>query len=241
MAYERAPIAEAVIELRYAQPASQKDVEEATRRLRRSYFYQEVENIMEIKIDPGRGAAERNMIATGLKLSSLDRADQMMFRTNGFACSRLAPYLGWEPFVEGVKTGWTEWARIAGNTALIRIGVRYVNRIDVPNTSSQLIRMEDYLNISPKMPPEMIEPLSTYTMQVSCPLNSGAYTLVLITSSVPSPLVGFSSFALDLDVARDKDIPRRADAVWEILTEMRVLKNRIFEYCVTDRARSLFE
>jgi uncharacterized protein (TIGR04255 family) len=238
MAYLRPPIAEAVIELRFTQLASQKEVEDAARRMRNSYFYQDIENIMEIKIDAS-GVAERRVTASGLKLSSLDRADQLMFRTNSFACSRLAPYPGWEAFIERARVGWAEWTRIVGNRPLARIGVRYINRIDIPTSSNHLIRIEDYLNVSPKMPLEMTDPLSSYTMQVVSPLNS-SYTLVLSTSSVPSPLIGFSSFALDLDVARERDMPRRDDTLWGILAEMRVLKNRIFEYCVSDRARSLF-
>jgi uncharacterized protein (TIGR04255 family) len=241
MAYKRPPIAEAVIELRFVQSASQEDIEEAAKRMRGEYFYQDAENIMEFKIDPGLGTADRRIAGTGVKLSSLDRADQLMFRTNSFACSRLAPYLGWEAFIEKAWAGWAEWKMVAGNARLARIGVRYVNRIDVPATSNELIRIEEYLNVFPKTPPEMTNPLLSYAMQAVSPLGpSAGYALVLNTSSVPSPLVGFFSFALDLDVAREKDIPRRDDELREVLAEMRVLKNQVFEYCITDRARSLF-
>lgn len=49
------------------------------------------------------------------------------------------------------------------------------------------------------------------------------------------------SFLLDLDIGLTKDVPQKDDKIWEEIDLMRVHKNRIFEECVTDNARKLFE
>ena len=35
--------------------------------------------------------------------------------------------------------------------------------------------------------------------------------------------------------------PQNDDAVYELINRIRVAKNRVFEACITDRARELFE
>jgi uncharacterized protein (TIGR04255 family) len=240
MAYERPPITEAVIELRFAQAFPQTAIEDAAKRVRDEYFYQDPENMVQFTIGPTSEKSAQRVAWNGIKLSSLDRADVLMFRTNSFVCSRLAPYPGWDAFRARASRGWNEWKRVAGTPELARIGVRYVNRIDVPLQNNPLIRIEDYLNLFPRLPHQMPEPMAGYTMQVVTPLEPGNYTLTLSSSSIPSPLIGFASFVLDLDVAREGTLPRRDDEIWKVLEEIRVHKNRVFEYCVTDQSRGLF-
>ena len=64
--------------------------------------------------------------------------------------------------------------------------------------------------------------------------------LALNTATVAPPLIGFVSLALDLDVFREANLPQRDDDLWDIVNRMRGHKNRIFESCITDRARTLF-
>jgi uncharacterized protein (TIGR04255 family) len=241
MAYARPPIVEAVIELRFTQVVPEKTLERAAKRIKSDYFSEEIENLLQIEIDPATGATHRRVASRGRKLSSLDRTDQLLLRPNAFACSRLAPYTGWEAFFERAQTGWTEWKKVAGVIALSRIGVRYINRIDIPpGRPTEPVRIEDYLNVSPKMPTDIGTPLATYAMNVTWPWNENGYTVILNTSSVTSPLVGFVSFVLDLDFGKERDLPMSDDRIWAQVADMREIKNRAFEYCITDRARSLF-
>jgi uncharacterized protein (TIGR04255 family) len=243
MAYKRPPITEAVIELRFTRTFAQKTIEEVAKRLRGDYFYHDPEQMIQFTIEPATETTQRQTAWTGVKLSSPDRADVLMFRTNSFACSRLAPYMGWDAFRERANRGWSEWKRVAGPVELTRIGVRYINRIDIPiptQDDKPLIRIEDYLSLRPHLPVELTEPMTSYAMQVVLPLDEGRYAVVLNSSIVPSPLAGFASLVLDLDLSRERDLPKRDDAIWQVLDDMRVHKNRIFEYCITDRSRSLF-
>ena len=121
-----------------------------------------------------------------------------------------------------------------------RIGVRYVNRIDVPIENEGLVEFEEYLNVFPKSPAELDAPLTAYAMQVVRPLGADDCALSLNTATVAPPLIGFASIALDLDVYREANLPRRDDEMWDIVTQFRSHKNRIFEACITDKTRALF-
>jgi uncharacterized protein (TIGR04255 family) len=240
MAYKRAPITEAVIELRFAQSFAQETVEAAAKRLAPEYFYQEPETAMNLTIDASTQKTTGQTSWLGVKLSSLDRADVLIFRTTSFICSRLAPYPGWEVFSARAAHAWDVWKKAASRTELTRIGVRYVNRIDIPLEGNALIRVEDYLNVRPQSP-ELGEPMSSYAMQIVKPLGADDCGLILHSSTIPSPLVGFASFALDLDIFREMNLPMRDDGLWALVNKIRAHKNSVFESCVTDRARGLFD
>lgn len=241
MAYARAPITEAIIELRFAGSFSQSVVEAAGRRLRSDYVFFDPENAIQFKLEP---ATQKSEVATswqGIKLSSIDRTDNVFFRQTTFICSRLAPYTGWEDFFARTVSAWEAWKRAAGPTTLARIGVRYVNRIDIPVQNDTLLRVEDYLNVSPKSPENFAAPMSSYTMQIVRPLQIDDCSILLNSGTVPAPLIGFVSLALDIDIFREANLPPRDEDLWAILTRIRGHKNRVFESCITDRARALFD
>lgn len=240
MPYARPPIIEAVIELRFAATSSQPVIEAAARRLRDDYLFSDQENVVQFKLEPMAQKAEPSTLWLGVKLSSMDRTDSVLFRQDAFICSRLAPYTGWDDFFARTVRAWEVWRKSAGYTALSRIGVRYVNRIDIPLGNETLVQTEDYLNIFPKSPDDLVTPMSGYAMQVTRPLGVDDCVLTLNTATVPPPLIGFASIVLDLDVFKETSLPQRDDEMWSLLTRMRGYKNRIFESCITDRARALF-
>jgi uncharacterized protein (TIGR04255 family) len=240
MPYRRAPITEAVIELRFAQTIDSETVQKAVRRVRSEYTFEEPETGISAQLDMAAQKAEFQHAWSGVKLSSLERTDLSMFRTNGFACSRLAPYLGWEAFQPRATRDWDALRATTGPLALARIGVRYINRIDVPVATDVGIRVEDYLNVGPRSP-EVDEPITGFTVQIVRPLGVDDCGVILNSATVESPLIGFASFLLDLDVYREKDLPRRDDELWALIERMRHHKNRVFESCITDQARTIFD
>jgi len=236
--YPRAPIVEAVIEFRLARPLAQQALEKAAHRLRGTYPFSEAETGMNVSFT-STGGIDTSPAWTGVKLSSIDRTDVVMFRTVSFACSRLAPYTEWGEFRRRGEAAWQAFRRQADSIALSRLGVRYVNRIDVPSESGS-VNVQDYLTIFPTVPAAGAKLLTQYAMQVASAIGEDECNFVLNTGSVPSPLIGYSSFVLDLDVYRESNLPLKDDTLWEIVERMRRHKNRLFESCITDRARELF-
>jgi uncharacterized protein (TIGR04255 family) len=58
---------------------------------------------------------------------------------------------------------------------------------------------------------------------------------------VPSPIFGYSSLLLDIDIIKNQDLPNSQKALNAYLDIARVKKNEIFEMCITDMSRNLFK
>ncbi len=177
----------------------------------------------------------------GYKLTSKDQADVVQIKPNTMACSRLAPYHGWESFEPRARENWEIWRKTTKHTKIKRIGVRYLNRIDIPLRRGHKIDIEDYLTIFPKYPePHLLTSFTKYTMQVMGPFSIEGFYLIINTNVVKSPLIDHFSIVLDLDLSPQGDMPQRNDKVWEMINQMREYKNNAFEMCITDKARELF-
>ena len=242
MTYKRAPITEAVVEFRLGGVQEQSIVEKAAASLKKEYFYDEIEQLTQFEVDAAAAQKPPKVEVTwqGRKLSSLDRADVVIFRRGAFVCSRLAPYMGWEEFFPQIERGWSALRKAAGAIEISRIGVRYVNRIDIPVREGDQINAEDYLNYLPRSP-IAFNPMTDYVIQTSRPLGEDDLQFSLLSSTVPSPLINTLSLSLDLDVFREGNVPRRDDELWNLLNRIREHKNVIFEACITDRTRELFQ
>jgi uncharacterized protein (TIGR04255 family) len=241
MNYRRPPITEATIELKFAREFDQEQLEAAAKGVKEFYFYEDPDPFQHLEINPQTGQLKINTWI-GVKLSSIDRTELQLFRANAFVCSSLAPYPGWPNFNSRAKEGWKAWKKIAGVTELSRIAVRYINRIDIPNPEGRSIDPSNYLNLGVALPGDIGGPMASYAVQVVLPLGADDCRLVLNSSSMPfSPLIGFTSLLLDIDICREINLPKKDDAIWELLDRIRAHKNRVFEKCITDESRALFD
>jgi uncharacterized protein (TIGR04255 family) len=237
--YARPPITEAVLAVSYVTQLRQDVIEKAAGRLKKAYQSAEPETMTRFTVNTKTRESETTQSWSGVKLTSADQTDVLLCRSAEFVCSRLAPYPGWEQFRKRAERDWQIWRETVGSVQIRRIGLRYINRIDIPATETGL-KIEDYLKIAVALPEGPNTPISGYALQVSRPLESDKLKLTVNSATVPSPLIGHASLILDIDVFRDDDVPRRNDEMWMLIEKMRAQKNVMFENCITDRARSLF-
>lgn len=237
--YRRPPITEAVIEVRFGAPVTNDVVDKVAKRLADRYPLSEHGDISEIAVQIGdRPVLRQGPPLRHYKLRSLDAADILLLQPNSVAISRLPPYPGWEAILERFIRDYEDCRTWLGNPQPIRLGVRYINRIDVPSPGP--IRVEDYLQLVPHFE-NRDQMLTNYAMQVVLPVADGAYSATLNSATVPSPILAHQSFILDIDISREGDLPRKVEGLRQFLEEIRGHKNEIFESCVTDRARALFQ
>lgn len=238
--YKHPPIVEAVIEVRFVAAVPQELIEKAATRLSRDYESSEAEQMTEITIEAPTGKQQVKQEWSGSRLSSADKADILLLRRTAFVCARLAPYCGWDAFRARAEANWASWKRTAGHRDISRLGLRYINRIDVPITDGGF-QPQHYLNVYPQVATLRLPVVGEYTMQITSPTAVDEYGLRLSTAIVPSPLIGHHSVALDIDVFRDIKVPSRDEQLWSALDTMRIHKNRFFEASITDQARKIFD
>jgi uncharacterized protein (TIGR04255 family) len=237
--YKRPPIAEAVIEIRVQDPISKELLDRLKDRLLK-YYPALPQQTMALNVEIGEKAAKLQQQFEAYKLTSGDGSEVATLGPNVIGTSKLAPYDGWEPFIATTRRNWDVWKDLVGFKKLARIGVRYVNRIDVPNPEGKPVLVSEYLRFFPTMPEFGQPPMESFAINASAPVGADDCTLVLNASSVPSPLVKAVSFILDLDISKTDDIPQNDEKLWAFVEKVRTYKNRIFEACITDRARQLF-
>ena len=131
------------------------------------------------------------------------------------------------------------WKRTLGYRKITRIGVRYINRIDIPATAP-IIEHEEYLNIYPHMPMDF-QSLMAYSVVAQLPLPDIGCILTLNSSSAPSQLLGHAVFSVDQNIGKDDDPAQSDEDICALLNQIRVKKSEVFEACITPRARELFK
>ena len=153
--------------------------------------------------------------------------------------SQTAPYPGWDYFYGRFVRDWKLIRRTLGFRQISRVGVRYINRIDIPIESS-VVNHENYLDLYPKIT-DKFGPLIGYAVQAQVFMEDLSCKLTVNSAAVPSPLLNTASFVVDQDISRELDVPQTEEGIFNLLNKIRVRKNEVFESFVTDKARSLFQ
>jgi uncharacterized protein (TIGR04255 family) len=170
--------------------------------------------------------------------ASEDQKQVYQTRLDGFAFSRLAPYESWERFSNEARRLWQAYRECLKPVAVTRLAVRYVNRLDIPG---ERIEIKDYLRTSPEIGQDLPQNLDSYFMQLQIPMDDIRCKLVLNETIGQPSQVDHISLILDIDLFRTEDIPEEEESIWELFEALRRRKNEVFEACITDRARELFE
>ncbi len=241
--YRKPPITEAVIEIRFAQPVDAADLNAISGRF--MPFYPRHESVktvgVQVDIPPGAGIEPTTQInqQLGHKRSSSDYSEILVMMPLTFMVSQLAPYPGWEEFFGRFVRDWKAWKNVRGFRKILRVGTRFINRIDI-RVVGGLIEETEYLNVYPKVP-TALGPSTSYGVQVHLPIRDIECSVAINSASIPSPLLNHYSILLDIDISRSEGSPQNDDDIYELLNSMRAKKNGVFEACITERARALFQ
>lgn len=239
--YRRPPITEAVIEIRLKKDLPKKLVDRLHARFKDDYTSSEDISELGVRIDPGAKQLAVSTSRDGYKLSSKDQTDILQITPTQLIVSRLAPYEGWENLSARARGAWKESRRITKYRKVGRLGVRYINRLDIPAVGSKSLELEDYLNVYPEFDFEDQHlSMRHYSMQVVGIAGENEFNFVVNTAVSGRLLIDHFSLVLDIDVSPRGDVPQKSDDIWAMFDKMREWKNRIFESSVTDKSRELF-
>ncbi len=240
--YSKAPIVEAVVEFRFAKEIDFPDLQSPSRRPHKEYTnaQQTVRLGGRFTIGEAQPQAEFEQQPMGWEFRTAAGDVVLIVDREKVLFSQLAPYPGWEVFRSRVQRDW-EWARkTIGIHPIGRVAIRTINRIDVP---SQMYQPVQYLTTLPTVPPSLGVSLDAFTIQVELAVSEDAKRRVRINAGSISEMVvpNHGSLLLDIDLWDDEGQPMRLESAWAQLEELRNLKNHIFEQCITDAARELFQ
>jgi uncharacterized protein (TIGR04255 family) len=238
--YKRCPIIEAVVEVRTGgSPLDDKAMEKVTKRLGERYpAPPQPSNNLGVEVSGTMVRVTQQNL--GFKILSADGGFTVNVGHNALGTSKNAPYGGWEEFIGEARNNWSDWEKVVGWKQVVRIGVRYINRIDIPFSPTGLTKLEEYFGFNVNVP-EDLGPLANFGINAEIPMTDRRIKVVINHAPTPiSPLVQTNSFLLDIDLGLEQALPTGEKALWETIEGLRSVKNFVFEACITDRTRELF-
>lgn len=243
--YVHAPITEAVIGINFADHLTEADLLSVQRKLSENYpVHQPVENLhLSFQIGPGKDNKKtaNTEVASEIahRLGTADMSELVVLMPGSIGVSQMAPYPGWDHFYGRFIRDWKAVRRVLGFKLISRIGVRYINRIDIP-AEGPVVDHERYLNLYPRVT-DKYGPLNAYAIQAEVFMEDLSCKLILNSAVVPSPILNTASFLIDQDISQENNVPQKDEDIFALITQIRLRKNDVFESCVTDDARALFK
>ncbi len=237
--YDKPPITEAVAQLRLSEPLDDTSFDRVKSALRDRHNSVEPIHQFTTQYDLQNTSVSNEHEEIGCKFVSNDGAENVTVTKSEITPSRLAPYPGWERFSKMANSYFDLWNDASETSPNInRIGLRYINRIDIPYRGNPNLRIEDYFSVSVNMP----DPEGTiydYLIRMVVPTSKKSFKAIIHAGSVKPHLVGHGSFLLDIDIFCTPFNGDYSD-LNDTLDVMRGLKNEQFESFITDKTRELF-
>ena len=240
-----APIVEAVVDLRARAESDWNEsvvtdfiktrLPDYPKRLSMSGFQQE----FVLGPDAAPQATRTDTGWTGLHCQTEDKLHVARFERNGFIFSRLRPYDRWEQLVAEAMRLWEIFVDVARPSQIPRIGLRFVNRIDLPSTA---VRIDDYLDPAPQGVRGLDIPFQHFLHQDVFDVAGHPYAVRLVRTTQPAPGPDPQSFGIiiDIDVFTTRPSEPSRESIESRLNEMRWLKNKMFFGSITSKALETF-
>jgi uncharacterized protein (TIGR04255 family) len=235
-----APISEAVIELRVKpHPAFQiSEIERIGQALSETFVDRKTVYTVEQDIE----VRNAEMVASGVRHEiegyqfwTKDHLTAATYRKEAFSFSRLKPYTSWNDMVTGMKPLFQRYRSMAKPQSVVRIGVRFINRIDLPKT----LLFEDYLAAPPNVPKDLPQFLSSFLSRVVIH-DPEIKVAASVTQALEAKDQDHVTVLLDIDSFKRMECEPDAEEVWTALENLHVFKNKVFFASITEKALSLF-
>jgi uncharacterized protein (TIGR04255 family) len=242
--YKNSPIDEALTEVVFA-PGEEWDPTWSLRvydGLRSEYTGKPREqSVLEAGVHAAPSAASFRLQqrATRLQFPTDDGRRLVAVGPNVLSVHSLKPYEGWDSFRPRIARALGIYGETVRPKGVLRIGLRYINRILIPGS---VINLADYFDAGIQLP-ATLPVLQVHFLSRAELLCEDEKTKIVITFTDTPASEGKNGFLLDLDVIREwpasEPLPQ-ADTMGVI----DVLKTRVrdaFEALITDKTRGIFD
>jgi len=236
--YRNPPIQEAVCEVHFVhpKPLSQQEITQMGEHWKKDYPQQQVveEKALRLEIALGKSQTSEEVLGHKLLARSNDGKDIVQLGASLLAVNRLPPYAGWEEtFREVIQQRFREAFSVFGFSAISRLNLRYINRIEVPE--SPLVWRRWFMT-APPIPVSLAGEPQFFQSQTQLPLVDDLVATINF-STIPGaskPIV-----MLDIDVLWQGKIP--IEGLASALDKVHLPHNVLFESYLTDSLRAVFD
>lgn len=176
----------------------------------------------------------------GVMFTDTLRKQTVQVRNDGLTFNQLAPYTSFSDYLPSIAKAWDHYAHATGPIVARQVGLRYVNKIDIPYGSSDLIELSDYFETDPTGPrPDKLITFGFYQQSVALDRVTQNQTKFTITDKKGKR----DALTVLIDVETYSPVMATFETWDQILTQiesLRDLKNVVFFGAITERCRELF-
>ena len=230
--FPNAPIVEAIVDLRVTPLEDFKlnTLDPFVDKLSERFPIKEerIERTHEIGLDKsGVGEVKHSEVRKlGYVLYTQDRDWAVQGRLDGFTLSKMKPYGHWAELRDEARELWDSYKDVVAPQSVIRLAVRYINRIELPLPS---LDFEDYILTAPNIADDIPQGLSQFFFRLVIPKPDDNITAI-ITSTLDSieEETNILPYIFDIDTFIVANYESSSDEIWFDLDRLRDFKNLIF-------------
>lgn len=240
-AYSAPPIVDAIIELRFEDALDDAVRERASKKFSDAYPLVEegVHQAIGVDLSADTISVRTDVTERVTKRRTLEGPALIQIGNHIFGVATGAPYQGWDELFGRFVDHWTVAKKVWGYRKIKRIGVRYINRLDLSHDENGRLDYERYLNLRINLPEEFPDILN-YELRFETSIPEIKCGATVQSGAIEPAVPGQYSFALDVDLWRLREVPQKDAEVLSLLGMMRSSKNDLFETFITDEARKVF-
>lgn len=232
-----APITEAVIEFQFAisDNVTIDMLRKVADELKASFPQQDEKRSSFFKAVMTPSGPETEMYdqgVVGISVKSEDGNKIVQLLRDRFAFSHLPPYKNWELLEEDAIAIWNIFLEKTNIGGINRVGVRFINRIELEVPFSDF---NDYLVAAPIIPVGLPQALGAFNMQLAIPNHEiGADAIVNMSMGGWDKEKNIVPVFLDIDVGKVGNIDVDKESLHNILVGLRKYKNELFFRNITE-------
>lgn len=203
--------------------------------LKRSGNYTSHGNLQNINIDANTMA--QNIDIVGYKGISPDKKQIILFKKYGFSFSRLEVYNGWEKNYKEALRLWNIYCEIMNPQAITRVATRFINRFQIPGIFT---KASVYFNTHIQYDNNISPAWNQMSYRLLLSHDNGIKSHIVFDNNVNQSIQSVD-VVLDIDVFSDSSLKANASVLENIFSQLRKIKNEIFEKSITDKIRELIK
>ncbi len=171
-----------------------------------------------------------------------DRSAFVQVGARMLAINCLRPYPEWPGFRGYINQGLTALKEIVEVKGVKRLGLRYINRIEIPNdVDSGTVKLETYFDCRPFLGSRLPQELAGFLLGVLLPFEAGRDNCKIVLSGAVAEKPNHQAFSLDIDYSTIAPLAVPPDKIGEWIEIAHRNLEIAFEGCINDSLRILFE
>ena len=167
--YTHPPITEVILQFVLSVPVDRKKMEKAAKQLALKYDDYRHGFEEKFEVDVSKSEIKKSEKRPFDDFRSNDLSQQLLIKEKSFTLIQLAPYCGWDHLITRFRRDWGIWSEVVGFQQVERVGLRYVNRVDVP-LEGDIYLNEQYVSVCPNVP-ESLGLANRHAINMSFPLK----------------------------------------------------------------------